>query len=81
MNRDTITKADEGKRVLNPDGTEVGRIVEVRNGHGYVDPNPGITGTIKAKLGWGDVTERAHPLDEGSIERITENAIYLRGTL
>ncbi|WP_049921941.1 hypothetical protein [Halopiger djelfimassiliensis] len=81
MTRDAITKADEGKRVLNTDGTEVGRIVAVEDGHGYVDPDPGLTGTIKAKLGWGDVTAAAHPLDEGSIDEITDDAVYLRGTL
>lgn len=81
MTRETITKEDEGKRVLNTDGTEVGRIVEVSDGRGYVDPNPSITDTIKAKLGWGDVSADAHPLDEGSIEKITDDAVYLRGTM
>lgn len=81
MTRERMTKADEGKRVLNADGTEVGRIVEVSDGRGYVDPNPSLAKTIKAKLGWGSVETNAHPLDEGSIEEITEDAVYLRGTL
>ena len=81
MNRRTLTPADEGKRVLNVDGTEVGRIVDVVDGRGYVDTDPSITDTIKAKLGWGDVTADAHPLDEGSIEKITDDAVHLRGTL
>ncbi|EMA33425.1 hypothetical protein [Halobiforma nitratireducens] len=81
MTRKRLTKDDEGKRVLNNDGTEIGRLVEVNNGRGYVDSDPGITGTIKAKLGWGDADEGAHPLDEGSVERITDDAIYLRGML
>ncbi|ELY94042.1 MULTISPECIES: hypothetical protein [Natrialba] len=77
----TLTAADKGKRVLNIDGTEVGRIVAVEDGRGYVDPEPTITKTIKSKLGWGDITESAHPLDEGSIEEITDDAVRLRGTL
>jgi hypothetical protein len=81
MTRERITKADEGKRVLNVDGTEIGRIVDVSDGRGYVDPNPSLTDTIKAKLGWGTVETTAHPLDEGSIEEITDDAVYLRGTL
>ncbi|THE65410.1 PRC-barrel domain containing protein [Salinadaptatus halalkaliphilus] len=81
MTREQLTAADEGKRVLNTDGNDVGRIVAVEDGRGYVEPNPSLTDTIKAKLGWGDPTETAHPLDEGSIERITDEAIYLRGTL
>ena len=81
MTKETITTEDEGKRVLNTDGTEVGRIVEVRDGHGYVEPDPSLTETIKAKLGWATRSEAAHPLDEGSIEKITDDAVYLRGTL
>lgn len=81
MTQDAITKADEGKRVLNIDGTEVGRIVAVEDGRGYVDPDPTITKTVKSKLGWGDATANAHPLDEGSIEEITDDAVRLRGTL
>lgn len=81
MTRETMTTDDEGKRVLNTDGTVVGRIVEVREDRAYVDPNPSLTGTIKAKLGWGTAADDAHPLDDGSIERITADAVYLRGTL
>ncbi|MFC6716632.1 PRC-barrel domain containing protein [Natrialbaceae archaeon GCM10025810] len=83
MTDDTITKADEGKRVLNADGTEAGRIVYVDadDARGYVDPDPGIAGTIRAKLGRGTITEEAHPLDEGSIAEITADTVHLRGTL
>ncbi|MXV61692.1 PRC-barrel domain containing protein [Natronorubrum sp. JWXQ-INN-674] len=81
MTEDTITKDDEGKRVLNTDGTEIGRIVEVRDGHGYVEPDPSITDTIKAKLGWASRSDESHPLDEGSIKKITDDAVHLRGTL
>ncbi|WP_049927824.1 hypothetical protein [Halopiger goleimassiliensis] len=81
MTRESLTKADEGKRVLNTDGSEVGRLVAVEDGRGYVDPDPSLTDTIKAKLGWGDPTEDAHPLDEGSIAEITDDAVHLRGTL
>ncbi|WP_255170641.1 PRC-barrel domain containing protein [Natrononativus amylolyticus] len=76
-----LTEADEGKRVLNVDGTAVGRIVEVTDGRGYVVADPTVLETIKARLGWGDVTAEAHPLDEGSIEEITDDAVRLRGTL
>ncbi|MFC4542776.1 PRC-barrel domain containing protein [Halosolutus amylolyticus] len=81
MTRERLTKADEGKRVLNTDGTEIGRIVAVEEGRGYVDPDPTIVDTIRAKLGWGEAGDDAHPLDEGSIQEITDDEIYLRGTL
>ena len=82
MTRRTLEEGDEGKRVRNTDGTEVGRIVEVTDeGRGYVEPDPTLTETIKAKLGWGEVTADAHPLDEGSIEKITDDEVHLRGNL
>ena len=76
-----LTDEDVGKRVLNADGTGVGHIVAVEKGRGYVDSDRSITDTIKAKLGWGDVTAGAHPLDEGSIAEITDDAVHLRGRL
>ena len=76
-----LTQADEGKRVLNVDGTVVGRLVEVSDGRGYVAPDPGFVETIRAKIGWGDATADAHPLDEGSIEEITDESVRLSGTL
>lgn len=81
MTRRTLTPADEGKRVLNVDGTDVGRLVAVEDGRGYVDPDPSIADTIRAKLGWGDAADDAHPLDEGSIEKVTDDAVHLRGVL
>ncbi|MFP8952884.1 PRC-barrel domain containing protein [Natrialbaceae archaeon A-arb3/5] len=81
MTREALTKADEGKRVLSVDGTRIGRLAAVEDGRGYVDTDPTLTRTIKAKLGWGGVPADAHPLDEGSIEEITDDAVRLRGTL
>jgi hypothetical protein len=81
MERTELTSVDEGKRVLNADGTAVGRLVRVDDGHGYVDPDPTIVTTLRAKLGLRPDGTAAHPLDAGSIEEITDDAVRLRGTL
>lgn len=81
MTRTILTSEDVGKRVLASDGTEIGRVVDVREGRAYVDRDPALLVTIRAKLGWGVGTERAHPLDEGSVAEVTADAIRLRGTL
>ena len=81
MERRGLTAEDEGKRVLDADGSEVGRIVEVEDGRGYVAPEPSLLETIKTKLGWGGPEVEPHPLDEGSVDRITDDAVYLRGSL
>lgn len=77
----TLTEADVGKRVVNADGSAVGRIVDVEDGRGYVATDPGLIESIKTRIGFKPSTEDAHPLDEGSIERITDDAVYLRGTM
>jgi hypothetical protein len=47
----TITEKDEGKRVIDSDGNEIGLVSGVRGGTAYVDPDPGIGDTILSKLG------------------------------
>jgi len=74
----TITDDEEGKRVLNARGDEIGRVTEVRNGVAYVDPDPSITDTIKAKLGWGEKDdEEAFRLDPSNVEAVTDDEIHL----
>ncbi|WP_207591780.1 PRC-barrel domain containing protein [Halomontanus rarus] len=78
MTRNCITPEDEGKRVLNADGLTIGRLITVEDGLGYVDPDPCVTDTIKARLGWSDVTDTAHPLHDDNVETVSRDAIRLR---
>ncbi|SEO56887.1 hypothetical protein SAMN04487948_103273 [Halogranum amylolyticum] len=73
-----ITEDDEGKPVVGADGEEVGRIVSVEHGTAYVEADPGLTDTVMAKLGWGDSDEESYPLQEGSVERVTDDEIRLK---
>lgn len=74
-----LTEKDEGKSVVSG-GEKVGMVKEVRHGTAYVDPDPGITDQIKSKLGWGDTDEDTYPLQEDSIDTVTDDEIRLRGT-
>lgn len=78
MERTNITDEDEGKKVMDADGEEIGMVSSVRGGTAYVDPNPGIGDSLMAKLGWEDVEEDDYPLDESSVDQITEDGIHLR---
>ena len=53
--------------------------VDVEHGTAYVDPDPGITETVMSKLGWADRDEDTYPLQEESIETITDDEIRLSG--
>lgn len=73
-----ITDDDEGKRVVDNTGEMVGRVTNVREGRAFVDPDPGITGTIKSKLGWEDEDMEDYPLEDNEVQEITDDEIRLR---
>jgi hypothetical protein len=73
-----ITDDEEGKSVLSSDGEEVGVVIDVQHGTARVEPDPGLTDELKAKLGFGDTGEESYPLQEERIETITDDEIRLR---
>ena len=75
-----MTEHDEGKKVV-ADGDQVGIVSRVEHGTAYVDADPGITDKVKSKLGWGDRDEDTYPLQEESIETVTDDEIRLKSAL
>lgn len=72
-----FTDDDEGKRVVNAEGDEIGIVEKVERGTAHVDPDPGMTDTIKSKLGWGDSDEETYELDADHVESITDDEVQL----
>ncbi|WP_255194552.1 PRC-barrel domain containing protein [Natronobeatus ordinarius] len=68
---------DEGKRVVNADGEAIGIVEHVHGSTVHVNPDPGVTDTIRSKLGWGDADEETYELDESNVESITDDEIRL----
>lgn len=77
MARNNITEDDEGKTVVNSAGEKVGVVTGVRGGTAYVDPDPGLTDSVKSKLGWSDVDEEDYPLQQDRIDTITDDEVRL----
>lgn len=74
----TLTKSDEGKKVVNANGNAIGSIIEVKDGVGYVDPDPELSDSIKANLGWGDKQlENTFRLDSSNIDTISGDEVRL----
>ena len=73
----TFTDDDEGKRVVNANGEEIGIVEHVEAGNVHVDPDPGIADSIKSKLGWGDADEETYTLNEDNVESVTDDEIRL----
>ncbi|WP_312908093.1 hypothetical protein [Natronosalvus caseinilyticus] len=76
-----LTEDDIGKTVVNANGETIGMVSAMQHGTAHVEPDPGMTDTIKAKLGWGDTNEDTYPLQESAIERVTDDKIHLRSDL
>lgn len=72
-----LTENDEGKVVKNTAGDEIGRVMSVEHGTAHVEPDPGITDTIRSKLGWGDEDQGTYELDENHIDAITDDEVRL----
>ena len=72
-----FTQDDEGKAVVNAEGEQIGIVQDVEHGTAHVDPDPGMTDTIKSKLGWGDTDEETYALDDTNVESITDDEIRL----
>ena len=78
MDRTNITSEDEGKHVVSANGDEIGMVTEVDGDTAHVDPDPGITDTIRSKLGWGDADRENYMLPSDQISTITDDEIRLR---
>ncbi|MFC3959935.1 hypothetical protein [Halovivax cerinus] len=72
---------DVGKTVVNASGEEVGMVTAVEHGTARINPDPGLTDSIKAALGWEDTGDDTYPLQEDAIDRITGDEIHLSGEL
>lgn len=72
-----ITEDDEGKAVVNTDGTKIGVIADVDNSTAHVEPDPGLTDEIAAKLGWGDADEETYRLQDSHVETVTDDEVRL----
>jgi hypothetical protein len=78
MTRTSITDADEGKRVVNAHGDEVGMISEVRGETAYLDPDPGIAEKVQSVLDMTDADEGDFTVPETAIDTITDDEVRLR---
>lgn len=75
--RTTLSEDDKGKSIVTSNGEEVGMVKDVQAGRAFVDPDPGITDSIRSMLGWGDAQEGDYELNADRVERITDDEVVL----
>lgn len=78
MERKHVTDDDEGKTVVDSTGRKIGMISEVKSGTAYVNADPGLTDSIRSKLGWGDADKDDYVLDTKRIDTVTDDEIRLK---
>lgn len=76
--RATLSETDEGKTVVDADGTEIGMVTDVTADGIEVQPDPSLVDRVKATLDWGDRPENVYRIDVDRIDRITGSEIELR---
>ena len=73
-----ITENDEGKTVVNEAGETVGMVSQVEGHDVHVDPDPGLTDSIKSKLGWGEADEDSYAINQSDIASVTDDEVQLK---
>lgn len=78
MERKHVTDDDEGKAVVDSGGRKIGLVTEVKSETAYVNADPGITDSIRSKLGWGDADEDDYTLENKRVDTVTDDEIRLK---
>lgn len=73
----TLDSDDEGKRVVDSNGAEVGVVVEVDSGRAYVDPDPNVLEEIGSRFGISDADEETFPIEDSDVQAITDDEVRL----
>ncbi|WP_135304292.1 hypothetical protein [Haloarcula amylovorans] len=77
----TFTEADEGKEVVDASGNTLGLVTEIEQDTAYVDPDPGLTETVKADLGWAEADSDEYTVKQDAVETKADEKLHLRGNL
>lgn len=72
-----FTSTDEGKQVVTPGGTVVGRVDHIRDGTAYVTPRSGVLAGFGPRIGPALLEREAFPLDRGQVAALTDVAVVL----
>ncbi len=75
-----ITDADEGKPVVHGED-KLGIVATVDHGTAHIEPDPGLTDKIKARLGWAETDEETYPLQEETVAEVTDDEVRLHSSL
>ncbi len=73
-----LSPDDQGKDVVDESGQQIGMVAEVEGQTAYVDPEPGLTDRLKARLDWGGHGDDDYPVESAQITEITDDEVVIR---
>ncbi|QCS43058.1 hypothetical protein [Natrinema versiforme] len=73
-----LSRDDQGKAVLDESGQQIGMVAEVEGQTAYVDPEPGLTDRLKARLDWGSHGDDDYPVESSQITEITDDEVVVK---
>ncbi|MFC7080425.1 hypothetical protein [Halorussus caseinilyticus] len=74
MNR-PLSEDDEGKRVVGPDGEEIGTVEKVDAGVAHVHPESSVSESVRERLDWSDRGD--YTFQETHVESVTADEVVL----
>ncbi|ELY89773.1 hypothetical protein [Natrinema altunense] len=73
-----LSQDEQGKDVIDESGQQIGMVAEVEGQTAYVDPEPGLTDRLKARMDWGGHGDDDYPVDAAQITEITADEVVIR---
>ncbi len=73
-----LSHHDQGKDVVDESGQQIGMVAEVEGQTAYIDPEPGLTDRLKARLDWGGHGDEDYPVEAPQILEITDDEVVIR---
>ena len=73
-----LSSDDQGKVIVDETGQEIGIVADVEGQTAHVDPEPGLTDRIKARLNWGGQDGEEYPINASVIDEITDDEVIIR---
>lgn len=73
-----FTSEDKGKPVMTKDGKTVGTVAEATGTELHVEPDTGLSQSIRRRLGWAEQDQDTFSIQQSNVARITDDEIRLK---
>lgn len=72
-----LSEEDEGKRVVDADGTEVGVVADVQHGTAHVEADEDRVEEMKTRFDAGEYGENTYALQDDDVDSVDDDRLVL----